>query len=836
MKHEWRELSRIGRGLWRTPGYTAVVVLALALGIGASSSIFALINALVLRPLPVSQPERLVGFGDPSLVRTVSAGVVRTDVFSYPLYTRIRDRARSVAGLFASGPAGPLDVLIPEGSVGVGASAEAEQPRGRLVSGNYFSVLGVRAGRGRLLSASDDAAAGAGPVAVISHDYWQRRFGGDAGVVGREVIVNRTPLRIVGVAEPGFEGEIVGVSTEIWIPLTMQPLLMGNQDRLREPKVNWLLLMGRLAPGSSLERARAEVDAIGRQAIAELAAADPAAGQPARIQAFSAARGFSAVRAELGGALTLLLALAGIILLVVCANVANLMLARTAGRRLELAVRVAVGAGWPSVVRYLLAESLLLGAMAGGLALAVVAAARAALLRNGSLAVRGMNLDLTIDARVIAFTVLLSLTASLALGLIPALRVTGLDLAATLRSHARGMKGGALGGGGRRLGLGQWLVVAQVSAALALLAGTGLLYRSVQNLSEVDVGYARDRLLVVQVDAQRAGYEGARLSALRTQIGERLRRLPGVTSVTHSEMGLFSGRFLELTLQAPGFTARTSRDTSAHADYVGPGYFGTLGARMLRGRDIEPRDAQGPRVAVLNETMARFYFAGRDPVGQYLSIENARYEVVGVARDLVSDDPHAAAPRRLYLPIEQEPASPSVFFIVRTSGAPEALAGAVRREITAADPGLRVFAPQTAAALLGRLTANDRIVALLAAGAGVLTLLLCVLGLYGVMSYTIARRTSEFGLRMALGARSLDITRMILWEALMLVGYGVVLGVPLALGASSLLRGRLTGVGLIDPVSLAAALALLGASALLAGYLPASRAARVGPQVALNRD
>jgi predicted permease len=830
-----QDLTQSWRGLRRSPAFTTIVVLALALGIGMTTAIFTLVNALMLRPLPLVDTEALVGFGDPSLVSTISSGSPRSDLFSYPLYVDLRDRGRTVRGLLAAGTPGPLDVVIDPSR---DPAAERESVEPRLVSGNYFEVLGVRAAIGRTLNATDDSAPGGSPVAVISHDFWERRFDLDPGVLGRTILVDRTPVTIVGVTPPGFFGEIVGIPMDVWMPLTLQPLLMPNQDRLRDRNVNWLLLMGRLAPGATVARAEAEFTAITRQAFLEEGAASRGENAPAPVvDAFPAARGFSNVRAEAGLVLTTVMGLAALVLFVVCANVANLLLARASSRRTEIGVRLALGAGRLRVLRHLLTETLLLGAAAGVLALLVVNTGRVMLVRYVESSGQTFNFDLSFDVRVLAFAGALSLLTALLLGLVPALRATRVELPTALRSHARGVSGDPLGGGGRRLGLGKWLVIGQVAVSLVLLTGTGLLLRSAWNLQRVDLGVARDELLLVEVDATAAGYEGPRLQALQRQLAERLERLPGVAAVSYSQLGILSGSEITTTHQVPGFVARADEDTVSSTDRVGPGYFQTVGARLLRGRDIGPRDdARAPLVTVINETMARFYFPGRDPIGQYIQLDTRRYQVVGVVADVKVQTLRTEPTRRFYTPAAQDEAS-GFTFVLRTRGAPGAgLALAIRREILAADAVLRVGRAEPLADRVSRSMEAERVMAQLAATAGGLALVLSLLGLYGVMTYTTVRRTGEFGLRMALGAGPAELTRMVLRETMVLLAIGALIGVPAAIAAGRLLRSQLVGVGVVDLPSLAAALGVLAASAALAGYRPASRAAHVQPQVALSRE
>jgi len=840
-----QDLTHALRTLRRSPGFAAVAILALALGIGATTAIFTLINAALLRPLPVPHPEQLVGIGDPTRVNSASLGSPRLDLISYPLYVDLRDGNKLVTGLLASGRGGLLDVVIADSGRPRGAgSGEAEHPRGRFVSGNYFAVLGVPAVAGRTLTPQDDGAPGTGSVAVISHGYWRRRFNLDPGAVGRTISVNNAPVTIVGVTPPGFFGDVVGGSTDIWMPLSMQPLVMRNSDWLRNRGTSWLLLMGRLAPGVTLAQAKAGFTVLTRQALsagAQLPGSPEVSASLLRepVNIFAADKGFSSVRERFRAPLAILMVATGLVLLIVCANVANLMLARAAARETEMTVRLALGAGRLRLARQLLVESAVLGAAAGALGLLIAWWGSALLLRLGSTGDTPIPLDAHLDLPVLGFTTALSLATATLLGLVPAARATKVDLASTLRAQGRGALGGLLGGGsGRRLGLGKLLVIAQVALSLVLLVGAGLLVRSTRNLQSADVGLARDQLLMIEVDTRAAGYMGEPLLQVTRQLTERLAQIPGVTGVTFSENGIFSGTESASTVQVDGFIAKAEEDSSANFDQVGPAYVRTIGARLLRGRDIEERDGpRAPRVALINEAMARFYFAGREPVGQRLRLDTTRVEIVGVVADIrdhsLRDDP----PRRFYLAFNQRTDSGGgVNFELRTAGDPARLVGAARAAVRAVDPGLRVLDAEPLTELMRQSIAQERLLARLAGIAGGMALVLAALGLYGVMTYTIVRRTREFGLRMALGARPGDVTRMVLRETMALFLIGAAVGIPAALGSVRLIKHQLVGVGVVDPLTIATALVVLGASAALAGYRPASRAAHVAPQIALRQE
>ncbi|HEX6536424.1 MAG TPA: ABC transporter permease [Gemmatimonadaceae bacterium] len=835
-----RDAAYALRTLRRNKGFAVVLLLILALGIGANTAMFTLVNALLLRTLPVSHPERLVTIGDPRRTGSLSEGTPRPDLASYPVYEDLRDGTRTLAGLYANGRTGRLDVTIGGGHAGT----EAEHPRGRLVSGNYFSVLGVPARLGRTFTAAEDRAPGADPVAVISWAYWRRRFGGERSAIGRTITVNGAPLTIIGVTPPGFTGDIVGQPTDIWIPLMMQPSIMPHRTWLTDRTVSWLLLMGRLAPGVTLAQARAELSALERRTLTEHASAADLGGverglreTPPRVE--PGARGFSYYRSTFARPLLTLMVAVVLVLLVVCANVANLVLARAAARGREMSVRMALGAGRRRLVRQILTESVILAAAGGSLGLLFAIWGSTALLRMAWGAHDTLPLDVHVDARILAFTLGLSLLTALIFGLVPALRATRLDLAGALRAHARSVGGGGGGGAGReRMPLGKLLVVAQVALSMLLLVGTGMLVRSTRRLERADMGAARDRLLIASIDAERSGYAGPRLAALMRDVVARVGRLPGVAGATFSENGIFSGRESGTSVQVESYTARADSDTLIAYDDVGPNYFATIGAHLLRGRDIEARDDESaPRVAVINETMARFFFPRGDALGHQVRSDSVSWEIVGIVRDVQEQGVREPPARRIYFPTVQMHRLPGDFILeVRATGDPARLAGPVRRALRAADPSLVVLDVDPLDDLIRDSISQDRMVANVVTFFGGLALVLAALGLYGVMAYATVRRTSEFGLRMALGAEPGAVTRMVLREAMMLVAAGVIVGLPIALAATRLLRGQLFGVSPLDPPSIGLAVAVLGVSAIVAGWLPAMRASRVPPLDALRSD
>lgn len=829
------------RTLWQRRGFTTVLLLILALGIGANTATFTVIDALLLRTLPVPHSEELVSIGDPSRTGAVSEGTPGGDIASFPVYADVRDQNHVLSGVYASGRTGRLDAIIDRASSGGSAGDEPEHPRGRLVSGNFFAVLEVPAYLGRTFAADEDKVPGGDPVVVISHDYWQRRFGGERSAIGRSISLAGSPFTIVGITPPGFSGDIVGQATEVWIPLMMQPVIMPHRPWLTDRATSWLLLMGRLTPGKALAEARAALTTIIRRSLIDNASqTDPTGGERALrnrpVQVEPGAKGFSYYRRSYAQGLLTLMAAVALVLLVACGNVANLMLARAAARGREMSVRMALGAGRLRLLQQLLTESVLIALGGGALGLLVAYWGSSALLRIASGGSRPIPLDVHLDGRILAFTAGLSLVTAVLFGLVPALLATRVDLATALRAQGRGVAGATSRPG--RLGLGKMLVVAQVALSLLLLVGTGMLVRSTQRLEQADVGVARDQLLVASVDAERSGYAGLRLAALMRDLTERVRNVPGVASVSLSENGLFSGTESGTTIQVEGFTARTEADSVVAYDDVGPDYFHAVGAHLLRGRDFEARDNEsGPKVAVLNETMARFFFPKGNPVGHHVSADSSTFEIVGVVADIQEHSVREEPVRRIYFPAVQLKQIPGGFKLeIRTTSDPARLSAPVRRALAAADPTLAILSVDPLSDLIRDSISQDRLVAQVVTFFGTLALVLAAVGLYGVMAYATVRNTSEFGLRMALGAEPGDVAFLVLKEALLLTAGGVLLGTPIALVVTRMLRSQLFGIGTLDLPSIGIAIVVLATSAAIAGYLPARRASRVAPLDALRAD
>jgi putative ABC transport system permease protein len=810
-------------------------VLILAVGIGVNTATFTVVNALLLRGLPVSHPEALVTIGDPGAVGAMWHGSPETDFVSYPLYEDVRDRNHVLSGVYASGNL-EADVSVRGAD---GRPSTVEQPAMRLVTGNFFDVLGVAAERGRTFGPGDDRLTGAAPVVVISHGYWQRRFGGDSSAIGRELLINGAPVTIVGVTPPAFTGDIVGAPADAWVPMAMQPAIDGHENRLVDRDTSWLQMMGRLRPGVTVAQARAELTVIEADAIREhisgLALREFEHDlKESPISVGPGDRGFSRYRNKYSSALVILMAAVGLVVLVVCGNVANLMLVRGIARGREMTVRMSLGAGRGRLVHQLLTESVLLAAVAAVLGLFVADTGSRLLLRVAGLDGAPVPLDIAPDARVLAFTGGIALLSAIFFGLVPALRATRVDVAAALRAQGRSVVGARARIG--RFPIGKALVVAQVALSTVLLIGAALLTRSLQRIVTADIGIDRDHVLLVHVNAQKAGYEGARVFSLMRELADRVAGMTGVLDTSYSRHAVFTGGDGGTHVAVPGGPALSEPDLDVGFDDVGPNHFHALGAHILIGRDFDARDSEsGAKTVIVNQTLVNAYFPAVDPIGRTLIVHGTPRTIVGVIADTRQNDIHDKAVRRVYVPILQGAAPPGFVLEARVAGSLTPIAAGIRDVVRGVDFRLE---PEIS-------TVNDRVlrsvnesvlVAKVTVFFGALALLLTTLGVYGVTAYTTSQRTAEFGLRVALGAQPGSVSRLIVREAMVLAGVGIACGLPAGIAAASLIRKQMFGVGPLDPPSLAIAACCVSLTALLAGYLPARRAARIAPVDALRTE
>jgi predicted permease len=824
------------RMLRKNPGFTLVAVLTLALGIGANTAIFSLINALVLKPLPVTRPQELVVVGDPAHANWISVGTPRTDNFSYPLYRELSDHNGVFSGMLASGNVHRSKVESERYGL------TSEQATGTLVTGNYFSVLAIDAAFGRTLMPEDDGAPGAHAVVVLSYDFWKQKLAQRADVIGQTLRINNFPYIVVGIAAPNFFGDTVGEKQDFWVPMAMQSWMQPGRPSLEDIQVSWLRTMGRLKPGITVAQAESNLNLIFQQwlkspPVLALDPGDQKALAQTKVPVVPGGRGFSGIRQASFVPLMLLMGIVGLVLLIACVNVANLLLARATARQKEVAIRLAIGATNLRLIRQLLTESLLLSILGALAALLLANWGTRGLLRLSFSEAASAGVIVPLDARVLAFTASLCVVTGLLFGLVPALRAARVPAGSTLKEAGFGQ------GKTSRLPVGKLLVAAQVSICLLVLFAAGLLLRSLSNLKNVNLGYSKDHILMMRADPVPAGYKKDQLIRYQQEMLARLKTIPGVRGVTASENGLFSGTESGSQMKIEGYVAARDADRDAAWDQVGPDYFKALGIPILLGREFGPEDTPtSPRVAVINETMSRFYFGNTNPIGRRIWIDNREhqdkpFQIIGVVRDSRQQTLRDKIERRFYMPTTQpEDELYAINFEIRTTGKPEAIMESARKTFASFDANVPLQSVHTVEELVDSSIRPDILIARLSVVFGIVALLLACVGLYGLMSYTIGSRTREIGLRMALGAQRMQVLKMVLAEALKLVLAGVVVGVPAALAASQLLSSVLFGLKATDPLSLMAVILLLGVVAALAAAVPAYRAAQVDPMVALRYE
>jgi len=807
------------RVLMKTPAVTGVAILTLALGIGANTAIFSLADAFLWRKLPVKDPEQLV------FVYARLPGGRTQGSFPYATYERLRDSNHSLSGLFA----------YDDSHVAVTIDGQPEYVDADFVSGSYFDVLGVGAARGRTFAADDDQP-GRPVVAVISDRYWQRRFARDPAVVGRTLYAGKVPVTVVGVTPPGFFGrKAVGKSADVVLPMFIQPRL-GLKDH------DTFGVMARLEPGVSAAQAREDLDLIYRRALMATAGA-ALSPQGAReigqraIQLAPGVRGTTGEGTDLGTQLPILLAVAGIVLLIACVNVANLQLARATARQKEIAVRLSIGAGRGRLVRQLMTESAILAILGGALGLLLAGWSVELLTAVLSRGRPPIVFSFGANERLLAFTAAVSLLAGVLFGLVPALSATRVDVSPMFTGGAERSTSGPW-----RRRTAQWLVVSQMALSLALLVGAGLLIRTLQRLYSVDPGFEREKVLLTWVMPALHGYSEARESSLYRELLVRMNAIPGVQSATLSRYRLVFGRpYRDVWVRdaVPAFT----EGRRVYCGVVGPRFFETMGIGVLQGREFSVADdAAAPRVAIISESVARAAFPGGGALGQRIGFARPHTGgdalVIGVVRDLnrrlVDPRPEEA----VYIPVGQAPPDSlgQMNLVLRTTANPVSIAAALRNAVGSIDKDLTVEGLETQAQEIDEYLGARRSLAEALGFFGALALLLAAIGLYGTMSHAVSRRTREIGIRLALGAQRTDMLWMVLREASLQVVAGIVVGALIARAAARLIASILFGVGVADPATFAAAILVMTATALAASYLPARRATRVDPAVSLRYE
>ena len=829
----WQDFRYGVRTLIKNPGFTVIAVLTLALGLGANTAIFSLTDQILLRLLPVENPKELVVLRSPG----PKSGHMWSDgdsasSFSYPLYKEVRDNNNVFSGVLARFAV----------ALSVSGEGQTERANGELVSGNYFEVLGVRPVVGRVFNQDDDRAAGAGQVIVLSHGYWTRHFGGDPAILNKTLVVNGVAMTVVGVTRSGFTGVQVGQTPDIFIPITMKAQMTPNWDGLDNHRDYWLAIIGRLKPGLKAAQAEEAFAPVHRQILeTEL----PLAGRfsPETQQRFlekrmlmePGSRGRAVLQRDVKEPLLVLMGMVGLVLLIACANVANLLMARGASRQREIAIRMAVGAGRWRLIRQFLVESLTLSLIGGGVGLLVAAWTIGALVGAIPESLGAVGLSSGLDGRLLVFTFALAIATGLLFGVMPAMKATRLNLEGTLREQ-----GSSVSGGLSQVRFRKGLVVSQVVLTAVLLVGAGLFARSLSNLKNLDLGLRPENLITFSIAPELNAYSPERTIAIFDQLHQNLSALPGVESVSESMMGAFTDNSASSNITVEGYQAQDGEDMDARNDRIGPGYFSTMGIPLLQGREFGPADtAKSQQVAIINETLARRFFENRSPIGSKIAFGGGDkirpdIEIVGV----VKDSKHASVREKsvpfIYIPYSQDKTIGDIYFYIRTKQEVGQMVAATRREVGRLDGNLPVFKVKTLEGQIDESLFNDTFLTLLSMCFALLAALLASIGLYGVMAYTVTRRSREIGIRMALGATRGTVSWLILREVVVLAAIGLVVGLPAAYGLGKFAESLLFGVKTSDPLVFVGAGLLLTTATLLGGLLPARKAASIDPLVALR--
>jgi predicted permease len=827
-----RELRFSVRSLTKSPVFVAVAVLSLALGIGANTAVFSLLDQALLRLLPVQDPGRLVQLNEIGQHYGSNTGL---NSLSYPIYKDFNDRNQVFSGMLCRHS-------VPF-SVSFGGSSE--RAAGELVSGSYFQVLGVRPAFGRLFTSSDDQPRGGAPFAVLGYDYWQNRFAGDPRIIGKQILVNNHSLTIVGVAAKRFQGVERLFSIQIYVPIVMAEQLIDEKKPFENRRRRWVQVFARLKPGVTREEAKASLQPIFHNILQmevqenAFAHASPYVRQQflkMSLDVMPGGVGQSDAGEFLQAPLWAMMAMVGLVLLIACANVANLVIARSISRQKEIAVRLALGASRRLIIRQLLIESALLSLIGGALGLLLSFWIMRLLVGLVPQTDPPIVLSDAPDARVLIFTLAVSLATAVLFGLLPALQATRADVAPTLKDQAQ-----AVAGGGQAV----WrkaLVCAQVSLSLLLLIGAGLFVGTLKNLKALSPGFEVTNLLSFSVDPTLSGYDAARAKLFFQQLNRKLDASPGVRSSALAVVKLLSFDEWDSTITIEGYPAKPGEDMDPWVNYVSQGFFGTLRIPLYAGREFTDRDQLGtPKVAIVNEKFARHYFGDRSPLGRHIGMggdpgTKTDIEIVGVVRDTKYMTVHANTPRQVFFPYLQNDWANEMTAYVRSDAASARMFPELRAAVHGIAPALPVYELKTEESQLDDSLSLERLTASLATAFGLLATVLAAVGLYGVMAFLVTRRTQEIGIRMALGALGGDVLWIVMREVLLIAAIGIAIGLPAALAVTRLVRSQLYGVSPSDPATIALATLGILAIAALSGYLPARRAARIDPLIALRYE
>ena len=824
------------RRLFKTPFVTAVAVISLALGIGANAAIFSLFDQTLLRALPVQEPARLVNLSAPSpKPGSQSCGQAGEcdDVFSYPMFKDLERAQTVLTGIAAH--------------VGFGANlsyqGQTRSGSGLLVSGSYFPVLGLQPAIGRLLDYNDDRNIGGHFVAVLSHSYWTTRLGGNPAVLNQPIVVNGQSMTIVGVAPRGFNGTTLGQDPDLFVPVTMRQLMVPGWKVFDDRRSYWAYLFGRLKPGVSIEQARTSLNGVYRPIINDVEAPLQKGMSDQTMAKFKAKplvvqegrRGQSSMHREARTPLTLLLSVTGIVLLIACANIANLLLARAAGRATEMAVRLSIGASRGQLLAQLLTVSCVLAVMGG---VAGVVVARWTLATIGSLLPPDVtrSLSLELSGSMLLFAAALSLGTGLLFGLFPALHSTRPDLVTTLKAQAGQPSGARAAARFRTV-----LVTSQIALSMALLISAGLFVRSLMKVSRVDLGLKIDNVVTFGVSPELSGYDSARSRAFFIRAEEELATIPGVTGVASSLVPLLAGNNWGSSVSVEGFQKGPDTDAGARYNEVSPGYFRTLGIPLMSGREFTPADAgDAPKVAIVNEAFTKKFGLGRDAVGKRMSNgergTKLDTEIIGVVQDAKYSEVKQKVPPLFFRPYRQNKDVGSLAFYIRTASDTDRTLRAVPDVMTRLDPNLPLEQLKTLPQQARENVFLDRMISTLSASFALLATMLAAVGLYGVLAYTVAQRTREIGLRMALGASARDVRTMVLRQVALMVLVGGVIGIAAAIAMGISAESLLFELKGYDPSVIAISAVVLTVVALGAGFIPAERASRIDPMRALRYE
>jgi predicted permease len=833
-----QDLKYAMRQFRRAPGFAAAAVFTLALGIGANAAIFSLVNQVLLKRLPVVEPDRLVvlKYTGSDTGHTSSYGGDSHQYFSYPMYRDLRDQNSVFAGMLTMFPA----------QVGIQWHNTPSLANSELVSGNYFSLLGVKPALGRVFVPEDSAIRGGVPLVVLSYRYWSRKLGSDPSVLNQTLLVNGNPFTTIGVAQPGFDSVIAGTVPDFFVPITMKAQMTPSWDELEDHRAKWLNIIARLKPGITAEQAEAGINPLWKSLRATELQNIPARNQRFRdqfvkesfITLLDGSKGFSPLRHVMRTPLLILFGMVGLLTLMATANVGSLLLVRAAGRIREMSVRYALGATRPRVVRQLLVEGLALGLGGGilGLALAPLLASSLIRLMNPSATGNGTtSLTASPDTNVLLFCFAISAVVSLLFSLVPILQFYRPEVTSALKLQTVTVEGGLVNF--RRITVG-----AQIALSLLLLVGAGLFTRTLANLKSVDVGFVTDHLLAFQINPRLAGYEPASVAPLYKRLIATLGTKPGVRSVGMTDDPVLAQSDNTFSIEVPGYQPQEGERMSFEWEHVTPGYFEALQLPALAGRVFTDEDGPNTaKVVVVNESFVRrFYGNPEQAIGRTFSERGSKGNdpllIVGVVKDAKHFSLHDQPVPIFYSPIFQDAAPNAVAVYVRTEQAPENAASTVRAAVGDIDSKLAIDSLQSMRSQIDETLTSERMLSFLASGFGLVAIFVTAIGLYGVLAFSIAQRTREIGIRMALGASRGSVVKMVLREVLLLTGLSLGVALPLAIALSNLVKSELFGVSDRDPVTLLMVTIAIGAVALLAAWAPARRATRVQPTTALRYE